>query len=231
METIVKEFKRRSSATDVLRQLGIKPRDYNLFIEPVEGGAVKCQISLAQEHAKKIEGQLSEAGGKGSAMGALSQMAATLTTEKPAKPAKSEKRERSSSPAATAWPYPTSTGALVRATKGVVQASTGNRSPVLVPKDVAERTKELKVVKDRKTPKKGSATPAKKAKTPAEPKAPKEAKRTVSSVARELIVAGKTNDEVWEALVKEFKLGDEKKSYPAWYRRDCIKKGLIKAAK
>ena len=49
--------------------------------------------------------------------------------------------------------------------------------------------------------------------------------RTVSSVARELIVAGKTNAEVWEVISKEFKLDDGKKGYPAWYRSEVKRKG------
>lgn len=80
--------------------------------------------------------------------------------------------------------------------------------------------------------KQAAAKPAKKldekpAKTEKKP-AKKEAARTVSTAARELIVAGKTNAEVWEVIKKEFDLDDSKKSYPAWYRSDCKRKGLIK---
>jgi len=61
-----------------------------------------------------------------------------------------------------------------------------------------------------------------------QPAAKKDSKRTVSTVARELIVAGKTNLEVWAVIQKEFDLDDSKKSYPAWYRSDCKRKGLVK---
>lgn len=61
-----------------------------------------------------------------------------------------------------------------------------------------------------------------------EGKPKRKAARTVSTVARELIVAGKTNLEVWAVIQKEFDLDDSKKSYPAWYRSDCRRKGLIK---
>lgn len=61
-----------------------------------------------------------------------------------------------------------------------------------------------------------------------QPTAKREAACTVSSVARDLIVAGKTNAEVWEVISKEFNLDDGKKGYPAWYRADCKRKGLIK---
>ena len=56
----------------------------------------------------------------------------------------------------------------------------------------------------------------------------RQAGRTVSSVARELIVSGKSNDEVWKALKNEFKLDDGKKHYPAWYRSEAKRKGLVK---
>ena len=55
---------------------------------------------------------------------------------------------------------------------------------------------------------------------PAKPaKAPRAVKRTVTSVALELIRAGQSNAEVFAALQAEFNLDDGKKSYPAWYRR------------
>lgn len=82
--------------------------------------------------------------------------------------------------------------------------------------------------------KKAAEKPAKAEKPTASKKAAKtekptkETKRTVSSVARDLIVAGKTNAEVWEVISKEFNLDDGKKGYPAWYRADCKRKGLIK---
>lgn len=71
---------------------------------------------------------------------------------------------------------------------------------------------------------------AKPAKAKSAPKSEKQptTKRTVSTAARELIVAGKTNLEVWAIIQKEFDLDDSKKSYPAWYRSDCKRKGLVK---
>ena len=79
--------------------------------------------------------------------------------------------------------------------------------------------------------KQAAAKPAKAKSAPKaekQPAAKREAARTVSTVARELIVAGKTNLEVWAVIQKEFDLDDSKKSYPAWYRSDCKRKGLIK---
>lgn len=192
MEAIIKTFKRRSSATDVLREIGVTPRDYDLFIEAQEGGTVALNISLAKSHVAKTADQVETA--KPARRSALSDIAKTLTTDGPApapKPAK--KGKASAKPANSApWPYPTSSN---------FQKAMGTQPAT------------------------------KKEKKAATPKAPKEVKRTVTSVAREMIVAGKTNEEVWAVLKSEFNLDDGKKSYPAWYRRDCVKRGLIKAPK
>ena len=56
---------------------------------------------------------------------------------------------------------------------------------------------------------------------------PKSPRRTVSSVCRELILQGQTNDEIYAAIVTEFNVGADKKHYPSWYRCDLRKKGLI----
>jgi len=54
-----------------------------------------------------------------------------------------------------------------------------------------------------------------------------EARITVSSVARELILAGKTNKEVFQALAEQFDLDDSKKHYPSWYRSQLVRRGEI----
>ena len=69
------------------------------------------------------------------------------------------------------------------------------------------------------------AAPAKRAAKQAKTKVAKTERRTVSSVARALIRAGKTNEQVFKALQQEFKLADEKRSYPAWYRSDLRRRG------
>lgn len=60
------------------------------------------------------------------------------------------------------------------------------------------------------------------------PVAVKSATRSVSSVARALLAAGKTNEQVWAVIKAEFKLDDGKKGYPAWYRAEMLRKGLLK---
>jgi len=52
-------------------------------------------------------------------------------------------------------------------------------------------------------------------------------KATVSSRARGLILAGKSNDEVWAAIKSEFKLSDGKKHYPSWYRAQLRRQGKL----
>lgn len=94
---------------------------------------------------------------------------------------------------------------------------------------IARAEMHLESLKQAAAPK--AEKPAKKeaAAKPAKKEATKrEAARAVSTVARELIVAGKTNAEVWAIIQKEFNLDDSKKSYPAWYRSDCKRKGLVK---
>ena len=70
---------------------------------------------------------------------------------------------------------------------------------------------------------------------PAETKAAKapastetKSKRTgISATARELILAGKTNQEVWAELKAQFNLDDSKKHYPTWYRCEMKRKGQL----
>jgi len=50
-----------------------------------------------------------------------------------------------------------------------------------------------------------------------------ERKPTVSSRARELILAGKTNEQVFKALQHEFKLGEKHKAYASWYRAQLVR--------
>jgi hypothetical protein len=50
---------------------------------------------------------------------------------------------------------------------------------------------------------------------------------TISTVARDMILDGKTDQEVWAALVEQFNLDDSKKHYPTWYRCEMKRKGLV----
>ncbi len=52
---------------------------------------------------------------------------------------------------------------------------------------------------------------------------------SMSSFARKLILEGKTNEEVFAALVKKFKVTKNHRGYPSWYRRQLVIAKLIKA--
>ncbi len=67
--------------------------------------------------------------------------------------------------------------------------------------------------------------PKPKAAKPAKTKEPK--RQSISQVARDLILDGKTNQEVWEVLQAQFNLDHAKRSYPTWYRCEMKRKGLL----
>lgn len=75
--------------------------------------------------------------------------------------------------------------------------------------------------------KKSAAKVAKEKKAAADKKAA-DKPDSISSVARQLILDGKTNNEVWEQLQRQFNVDGTKKHYPAWYRSEMKRKGLIK---
>lgn len=52
---------------------------------------------------------------------------------------------------------------------------------------------------------------------------------TVASVCRELLLAGKTNAEVWAVVQPQFSLDDAKKTYPSWYRSELRRQGKLPA--
>ncbi len=53
-------------------------------------------------------------------------------------------------------------------------------------------------------------------------------KESVSGVCQQLILAGKTNAEVWAVIKDQFKLGDDKKYYPSWNRSFLKRTGKLK---
>lgn len=92
------------------------------------------------------------------------------------------------------------------------------RTPAKASK-AAPAVKPAQVVKTKEATK---AAPAPKA----EPV--KKVKRvTVSSKARELILAGKTDKETFAILDRMFQIGEVKKHYPRWYRNELQRKGLL----
>ena len=77
----------------------------------------------------------------------------------------------------------------------------------------------------------GAALPTK-AKRAAAPKAEKTPRVTVTSVAEDLIKAERTDEEVLEALTKQFPDFDaaKKRHYPVWYRARLVRSGEITKA-
>jgi hypothetical protein len=56
---------------------------------------------------------------------------------------------------------------------------------------------------------------------------PKEKKLSISGMAEQLLLAGKTNAETWTQLKERFKLGDDKKHYPSWFRSRLRRQGRL----
>jgi len=52
-------------------------------------------------------------------------------------------------------------------------------------------------------------------------------KVSISGLAEQLLLEGKTNAETWAALKERFKLGDDKKHYPSWYRSRLRRQGRL----
>jgi hypothetical protein len=52
-----------------------------------------------------------------------------------------------------------------------------------------------------------------------------EKKISCSAAARDLILSGKTNEEVWTVIAEQFNLDAKKRGYPAWYRFQLRKAG------
>jgi len=67
---------------------------------------------------------------------------------------------------------------------------------------------------------------AKKEKPPKEPKTPR---ITIASIMRQLLLAGKTNEETWEEAKKVLpdKVGDRQRNHPAWYRSKLRSEGKL----
>lgn len=89
---------------------------------------------------------------------------------------------------------------------------------------VAKAQMHLESLKNPK-PIEAKSTATKTTKKTVEPKAAK--KIGISATARELILSGKTNQEVWEVLKQQFNLDDSKKHYPTWYRCEMKRTGLL----
>lgn len=65
------------------------------------------------------------------------------------------------------------------------------------------------------------------------PKAKTEKRVTISSMCRDMILDGATNEEIFKALQEnwgEERFGPDKRHYPAWYRGELRRKGALPPA-
>lgn len=53
-------------------------------------------------------------------------------------------------------------------------------------------------------------------------------KLTVASTCRSMILAGKTDEQIWSALRRVFKIDESKRRYVSWYRAEVRRRGLTK---
>lgn len=60
MSNIIKTVTRRDSATAILRKLGIKPRDYNLFIAETADKQFAVKVGAAEKHLADLAGPSEE---------------------------------------------------------------------------------------------------------------------------------------------------------------------------
>lgn len=55
----------------------------------------------------------------------------------------------------------------------------------------------------------------------------KKVRATVAGTVRKMVLAGKSNKQIWSVLKLNYKLDDTKKHYPAWYRAQMRRQGLL----
>jgi hypothetical protein len=124
---------------------------------------------------------------------------------------------------------------LTPMTKDEINMATQKKKAIPAKEAKAKATPAAKPAKEAKAKATPAAKPAKEAKAKATPAA-KPAKETkakdgkVSSAQRfrDLIVAGKLDDDaIFATVQKEYGLADDKRRYVGFYRFDCKRKGLI----
>lgn len=61
------------------------------------------------------------------------------------------------------------------------------------------------------------------------PSTPREPKRSPARAFHELLLAGATDEDAYSKVVAEFGETSYRPTYPAWYRKQLVKKGLLSA--
>jgi hypothetical protein len=150
----MKTFKRRDSATALLRKMGVARENYNNFINEVDG-----QFFLDDERA-------------------------ALSLQVAAHPVVKQKIEAMAKPIVDLVATPAEEATLPLVRENV------QRRPAI----------------DRSSSERGA---------------------TITCVAEQLILQGRTNQEVWEVIQPMFQLDTKKKHYPSWYRSRLIRAGKL----
>lgn len=212
------EFKTRDSATSVLKKEGVAKADYNHYITKTAGG--KFSIANYVKHLEVKADEAKQAAVKSEA--AVDPLAQAAVKAQGPSPLSYVPGLVVQVHAFGGWYV----GKIVKVTKSKfhVEYTSGTG---------ATRTKVVDLTKLRLTGPLGKGDVEKgqqkavdaatkshsdrKVKIAGEPKAPRV---SVASTARALIAAGKTNEEVFAVLQKDFALPESKKHYPSWYRSE-----------
>lgn len=191
--------KTRDAATSILRKLGLKPNSYGLFMKKLDDGRFEVDLPKVFEQGYGVKFDQPKPG--------------DAAARKPVK-AKAKKILFKSGQKVTLKKFEKEP----EQDATILQDVYGDENAIAVSVKPESKTDDgiREITIDQiKTPK------PKTVKAPKEPKAkqePKARRVSVSSVAEELLLAGKTNEEVFAVLKEKFKLDDSKKNYPSWYR-------------
>lgn len=204
--TTAKQCTSRDAATATLRKIGVAKQDYDDYICKKDGFFYVDVIGA--EKSMKDEKPVSNSDTREVDHSAAN----VIVAEAMLKGKKHEAVDHSASNA------------------GIAKALAADKK---VPAGKAIATKHIvKAVKKAEAKKATVKTPlAKKAaKTDGPPPVAKQKgeKETMAEATRRMLLAGKSNIECWEELLKQFPTIDEKKKqFPAWYRYDMKKKGQL----
>lgn len=215
--TTAKQCTSRDAATATLRKLGVAKQDYDdyickkggIFYTDVIGAekAIKDEKPVSSSEIREtdrnaVNAVVAEAIDKAKTQ-AVDQVFEKITAQR-----KHEAVDHSAS------------------NKGIAKVLAADKKPAFT----GEQAKAKRAIKATKKAdaKKARITKATKADGPLPVAAQKGQKETVAEATRRMLLAGKSNIECWEELLKLFPTIDEKKKqFPAWYRYDMKKKGQL----
>lgn len=197
-----KSYRTRDNATAALRKMGIAKEDYDKFITKTRDGLYVVDFaaveSLKQENDK--------ANAAAATIDASKRNLKALAAKKGVKP------QPAAQPGSEMYkekPAPTPTPA---APAPKAKAPKAEKTPKAKAEKPIKPTKAERPVKAEKKTRMATV---------------KDGKPSIGAAIRELVKAGKSNDEIWAVIQKEYNLPDDKRWYAAWYRADAKRKGLL----